>query len=294
MIVVQLTGGLGNQLFQYAAAKALAMHHKTELLLDVSSFMRTELPELEVPRDFELYNFKHVTEKTVNVSELADKTGFSFLTNKKIELLLPNYKRAVYKEPFFHFDTNFFKSRNNVFLKGGWQSYKYFEAFSDTVSNTLQLKEESTKGVSSFFDNVDTEGTVSVHIRRGDYLRKPVILDWHGVMTKEYYTAAFETISKKTVIKKVYYFSDEPEWVAKELLPVMPGEIVSEKTSDTQFKDFYLMQQCSHNIIANSSFSWWAAYLNPNPNKIVIAPKKWFNKAPYDTKDLIPESWIRI
>jgi Glycosyl transferase family 11 len=294
MVVVQLTGGLGNQLFQYAAAKALSLHHETGLLLDVSSFLREELPDLEVPRDFELYNFEGVTEKTINAAELVSDKKFSFLTEKRFERLLPKYRRSVFKEPFYHFDVNFFKSRHSVFLKGGWQSFKYFNKYSTEIAAALQLKKSIVSNVVKTEAANSNEGVVSVHVRRGDYLRKPIILEWHGIMDKEYYAAAFEQIAKKTSIKKVLYFSDEPDWVARELLPLMPGEIVSNTIAATQYEDFYLMQHCSHNIVANSSFSWWAAYLNPNPDKIVIAPKRWFNKAPYDTKDLIPENWIRI
>lgn len=295
MVVVQLTGGLGNQLFQYAAAKSLALHHKTSLQLDVNSFLRTELPDLEVPRDFEMYNFKGVNELTVNVNDILKNKEYSFLTEKKFERLLPNYKRGLYKEPFYHYDINFFKSKKNVFLKGGWQSYRYFDNFKDEIKACLELQNNAVGDAYNFFsEKSKSENIISVHIRRGDYLRKPIILEWHGVMGKEYYAEAFEQIAKQQRIDRVLYFSDDPEWVSRELIPMMNGEIISSTVSKNQYQDFYLMQQCSHNIVANSSFSWWAAYLNSNPDKIVIAPKRWFNKAPYDTKDLIPENWIRI
>lgn len=294
MVVVQLTGGLGNQLFQYAAAKALSLHHETGLLLDVSAFLREELPDLEVPRDFELYNFEGVTEKTINAVELAADKQFSFLNEKRFERLLPKNKRGVYKEPFYHFDPGFFNSRHAVFLKGHWQSFKYFNKYKSEIITALQLKKSVISNVLETAAANSNEGVVSVHIRRGDYLRKPVILEWHGIMDKAYYAEAFEQIAKKATIRKVLYFSDEPEWVASELLPLMPGEIISSKIAATQYEDFHLMQHCAHNIIANSTFSWWAAYLNTSPGKIVIAPKRWFNKAPCNTKDLIPESWIRI
>jgi hypothetical protein len=294
MVIVQLTGGLGNQLFQYAAAKSLSLHHNTELLLDISSFSRAELPELEVPRDFEMYNFTGVSDKTINLSALKDSKKYSFLTERKIEALLPNYKRRHYKQPYYHYDANFFKSKNPVFLKGGWQSSKYFEKYHRQIIDSLQLKNNVIEAVKQHEIVVNKVNSVSVHVRRGDYLRMKIILEWHGIMEQEYYAQAFEEISKRTTIDKVFYFSDDPQWVSKELLPIMKGEIVSDTTTKNQYEDFYLMQHCSHNIIANSSFSWWAAYLNPNPNKIVIAPKKWFNKAPYNTKDLIPAGWLTI
>ncbi len=294
MIAIQLTGGLGNQLFQYAAAKALSLYHKSELLLEVSSFYREELPDLEVPRNFELYNFTGVAEKLIQASEIQHDKKFSFLKERKIEKILANYKRRVYKEPFYHFDANFFKSKSSVFLKGGWQSPKYFNNYADIIKSTLQLKEATYSNVKAKAITLENTSTVAVHIRRADYLRKPIILEWHGVLGKDHYAKAFEELSKHTSIDKVLYFSDDPDWVAKELLSLMPGEIVSNEISSTPYEDFYLMQHCTHNIIANSSFSWWAAWLNPNPNKIVIAPHRWFNKAPLNTKDLYPEGWIKI
>lgn len=294
MVVVQLTGGLGNQLFQYATAKALSIHHNTELLLDVSAYHRKELPDLEVPRNFELYNFAGVVEKLIQASEIQNEKQFSFLKERKIEKILPNYKRQVYKEPFYHFDANFFRCKQQVFLKGGWQSPKYFNNYADNIKSILQLKETTYNKIKPKALTLENTTTVAVHIRRADYLRKPVILEWHGVLGKEYYAKAFEVLSKHTNIDKVLYFSDDPEWVAKELVSLMPGEIVSNEVSFTPYEDFYLMQHCTHNIIANSSFSWWAAWLNPNPDKIVVAPQRWFNKAPLNTKDVYPEGWFKV
>lgn len=282
MITVELTGGLGNQLFQYAAAKALSIHHKTELILEISSFYKKDIPILEVPRDFQLYNFKGIYEKTIQHQ----------YKEKKIEKLIPNHKRSVYKEPFYHYDNNFFKSKKNTFLKGVWQSEHYFNRNKKLIIDCLHLKDNLIEKVKEKASKIKTETSVSIHIRRADYLRKKIILDWHGVLEKEYYLNGIKQLSN-IGIEKVYYFTDDIVWVEKELIPLMPGEIIS-KTTKTHYEDFYLMSQCQHNIIANSSFSWWAAYLNPNPNKIVIAPKNWFNKAPLNTKDLYPQEWIII
>ena len=119
-------------------------------------------------------------------------------------------------------------------------------------------------------------------------MRKKIIFEWHGVMEKDYYRKAFEIISKNLNNFKIFYFTDDIEWVKNNLLPIMNGEILSGNLTKTNIEDFFLMTQCSHNIIANSSFSWWGAWLNNNPDKIVIAPEKWFNKGPKDTQDLVP------
>jgi hypothetical protein len=293
MIIVQLTGGLGNQLFQYAAGKSLSLHHEVPLFLDASSFHREELPDLEVPRNFELYEFEGVTEKILPIAEIRSVINLN--SEKSLfQKVLPRYRRNVYSEPFYHFDKNFFHCKKLALLKGGWQSPKYFEPYKTIIRETLQLKEQTISRVMTKGKLLADHNSVGVHIRRGDYLRKKIILEWHGVMTKEYYQQGFELLSKLAPGFSVLYFTDDPDWVQKELLPLMPGEIVSRETNQTHFEDFYLMSQCRHNIIANSSFSWWAACLNHHPGKIVIAPKNWFAVKRINTSDLIPANWIRI
>jgi hypothetical protein len=294
MVIVQLTGGLGNQMFQYAAAKSLASKKNTQLILDISSFYRTEIPDLEVIRDFSLKKFSGVVEDTININNIESSTDFSFLKEKKIEKILPRFKRSTFREKFYHFDKTFFKTNESVYLSGIWQSPKYFVNIQHEIIQSFIFRADIVNKVVAKATEMRHSNSLSIHVRRGDYLRKPIILDWHGVMSKDYYLKAFDLISKRTQIDKVYYFSDEPEWVAEELIPHIPGEIVSDETSKSQYEDFYLLQNCQNQILANSSFSWWAAYLNPNPNKIVVAPKKWFLNAPNNTKDLFPENWITI
>ncbi len=295
MVITELTGGLGNQLFQYASSKALALHQNTELILDISSFYREELPELEVPRAFEMKSFKGVTEKTIAAKDYETNEKYKVFKTSRIEKLLPRHKRKIYKEPHFHYDKNFFKSRKDVLLKGVWQSEKYFAKYQSQLRDILQLKEETIINVKSKGAELQNQNSVSIHVRRGDYLRLPIILEWHGVLDVEHYNNAIKLLkSKRDQPLKLYYFSDDPEWVEANLCTIWPGEVISKNSQNTGIEEFYLMSQCKHNIIANSSFSWWAAWLNNHPEKIVIAPKNWFGNAPNDTKDLIPESWIKI
>lgn len=293
MVTVQLNGGLGNQLFQYAAAKSLSMHHNVPLLIDISSFQREDLPELEVPRDFELYNFEGVNDKTIVLSKKDNEDIINFLKKKSIVKLLPNHKRKVYSEPFYHFDKNFFHSKKNVLLRGQWQSEKYFRRFSNFFHDSFQLKTSLIENCLHQGQQLQAIQSVSVHVRRSDYLRKKIILEWHGVMEKDYYLKAFKYLEEKIGSFEVFYFTDDTEWVKNELLPAKEGEIISTATKN-HYEDFYLISQCRHNIIANSSFSWWGAWLNKNPDKIVIAPTNWFNQGPKDTQDLLPQAWLRL
>ena len=179
-------------------------------------------------------------------------------------------------------------------LKGGWQSEKYFKSYENEIRARLQLKPPLIQNVIEIAKNIKKENAVSVHIRRGDYLRKKIIYEWHGVMEKEYYAKAFELMHAKTKATRAYYFTDDVDWVAKNLLPSFNGEIISANITKSHYEDLYLMSQCRHNIIANSSFSWWAAWLNDHSDKIVIAPEKWFGNGPKDTQDIIPPGWYKI
>jgi hypothetical protein len=293
MVIAQITGGLGNQLFQYAAAKSLSLHHNVPLSLEVSSFYRKELPELEVPRDFELFNFTGITEKIISVEELSSLIDLK-KTNVLPKMIIPAYRKDIYTEPYYHFDKNFFKSKKKVFLKGGWQSEKYFKSHENEIRNNLHLKDALVERVLEKANTLKIETSVAVHIRRGDYLRKKIIYEWHGVMDKEYYTKAFELLKSKTNASKAYYFTDDVDWVSENLLPLFDGEIISGNITKSHYEDLYLMSQCKHNIIANSSFSWWGAWLNGHKDKIVIAPKKWFGNGPKDTQDIIPEGWHKV
>ncbi len=284
MIITQINGGLGNQLFQYCSAKALSLHKNIPLRLDLSYFEATGKKD-----DL---RFFQLPEKKATAAELYPYYNQSFF--KKISQRLTNkYHRDIYKEPFFHYDPLFFSLNDHVMLKGLRQSEKYFMNYKKDIRNLLTIKEESIKNILHFKDELNNQESVSVHIRRGDYLTK-VALHVLGLMDKDYYLRAFEALSKTIKSPKVYYFSDDIEWVEKELLPLIPGQLVAKRQPTNHIEDFYLMSQCKHNIIANSSFSWWAAWLNNNPCKIVIAPKKWFNKGPRDTYDLYPDGWLTI
>jgi hypothetical protein len=293
MIIVQITGGLGNQMFQYATGKALALHHDTNLKLDLQSFYTDTWHELEVPRSFELTAFKNLEYKEATLKEIQQFHTSSFI-GKRIQKLLPRHKRKVYSEKEYPFDSSFFKAKKNIYIKGHRQSEKYFQPYKKEVCNIYQLKDELVSDVKELGKKLSYENSVAIHVRRGDYLRLPIILDWHGVLDESYYCTALNILNNQFPDLKIYYFSDDPQWVNQTLMPLFPGTIVSENISKTHYHDFHLIQSCKHQIVANSSFSWWAAWLNPNPEKIVIAPKKWFNNAPYDTRDLIPEEWLRI
>jgi Glycosyl transferase family 11 len=284
MIIIRMLGGLGNQLFQYAAGKCLAHRRQTELKLDLSAFTEDKL------RDFDLSGLQ-VTAGFASENDTRQLLP-SHTLEKAFQYLRPPGKRTYYREPFFHFDENFVKLGSHVLLKGYFQSEKYFTPVKDIIRKEFVVKPELIGGVTLYGQALLSENSVAVHIRRGDYTDKP-LAEYHGILPVDYYTKAIDLVKEKLFGVKFYFFSDHINWV-KENLPIPGATYVSGEISKNHFEDLYLMSQCRHHIIANSSFSWWGAWLNTNPGKIVIAPKQWFNKGPKDTQDLVPEGWMRI
>jgi hypothetical protein len=282
MITVQIKGGLGNQLFQYAAGKALALQHNTKLALDLSGINRKD----DTIRLFDLDQL-HVNYEAGNPQPNRG------LIRKILDRVGPAPSRRVYKESHFHFDPHFFRAGPDVYLKGYWQSEKYFKNIEPVIRKEFTVRDEYIQHLKAQADRMKAENSVFIHIRRSDYLKKEV-QDYHGAMDAGYYNRAIAYISEKVSPVKVYFFSDDIEWVKQHITIDYPYEVVTGKITKTAIEDFYLMTQCKHAIIANSSFSWWAAWLNNHPSKIVVAPKQWFINSQLNTKDIIPATWTSI
>lgn len=285
MIISKILGGMGNQMFQYAAGRSLAHLNNTQLKLDVTGFNKYKL------RNFDLQSL-HADCRFASDNEIRNLLP-SHNLEKALQYLSPKKKRTYYREKYFHFDETMLQFGPNVYIKGYFQSEKYFLPIKEIVQKEFTFKDEYIEKVKVFSGETRSVNSVSVHIRRGDMKNDPVMAERHGVMPLAYYQKSIEIIRSKTSAPHFYFFSDDINW-ARENFKGADASFVSGEISKTHFEDLYLMSQCRHNIIANSSFSWWAAWLNTNPDKIVIAPNKWFNSGPQDTEDLIPSNWIRI
>jgi len=285
MIITQIKGGLGNQMFQFAAGKTLAHLTNSFLKLDVSAFDEYKL------RNFDLLNFQ------TNIA-FADKQEINDLLpahnfEKAFQYFSPFNKRSYYREKKFSFDEKVLRLGRNVYLKGHFQSEKYFLPAKEIIKQEFRFKDEVISNVNEFANKINNEQSVAVHIRRGDMGSDPVTAEYHGILTVDHYQKCIDIISSKVPGPVFYFFSDDIKWV-KENLQIPQSVYVSDNITKDHIEDLYLMSQCKHNIIANSSFSWWGAWLNDNPGKIVIAPKNWFNKGPKDIQDLIPEGWLKV
>ncbi len=300
MIILRLRGGLGNQLFQYAAGKALAMHHQVELKFDTYTYT------LHPYRKFQLDKFC-IEEKVASQQEINALIGGNKILryiNKRYYTILN--KNKVFLQPHYHFYNNFFQLPSQLYLSGYWQSEKYFLPIEKVIRESLEPRLPFTGKNKELAAAMDTENAISIHIRRGDYTSNARYADFFGVMDDTYYEQAIAQIGKQVATPSFYIFSDDINWCKKRFASYPNVTFVEHNTGDDAHYDMRLMSCCKHNIIANSTFSWWGAWLNQNPEKIVIAPKQWFKKdyftaknpvykdRHYDTKDLIPQSWITL
>ncbi|MEX1188543.1 MAG: alpha-1,2-fucosyltransferase [Bacteroidia bacterium] len=296
MIVTELFSGLGNQMFQYAAGLSLAHKLNTELLIDKTWF---DLEfEKQTPRNYGLEPFsihaKIATDVQVKESLRIGKSGIIERVINKINSMRPYYKQRVYNEPYFHFDENFYKAKNNTYITGYWQSEKYFSDIREEVRNSFQLKQAIAGFNAELLFKMQHSMSVSLHVRRTDMVNNPEVIKTHGSCDLDYYLAAIDMITAGLTEPQIFIFSDDPQWCKENITLDFAVTYIDHNQGDDAYLDLHLMSHCRHHIIANSSFSWWGAWLNPSEDKRVIAPKQWFASGDRDTKDLIPSGWSRL
>ena len=273
MITVRLQGGLGNQMFQYALGRALSTRHTAPLRLDLSWFSTSKNRTYEL----DCFNIPHDVERVEKVGGI-----FNFLKQKK----------SVFVETTSGFNPRVFTLPDGTMLEGYWQSEKYFKDIEGIVRKEFTLKNGWGANAKKWADAITRGESVAIHVRRGDYLEQKhrEIL---GVLSTDYYQKAAEIILSKTKEPIFFVFSDDMAWAKENVRLPSKTEFVSDKHI-TDAEEMILIGLCKHQIIANSSFSWWGAWLNRNREKIVIAPKNWFVDPTRVPKDLIPASWLQI
>lgn len=287
MIVSKIIGGLGNQMFQYATARALTLRQSYELSLDISGFDDYKL------HNYGLYHFdiidsiyEKINLKAQFSSSILNQVYNKFSLSRKISCIV---------EDGLKFNPSILYCKDNVYLDGYWQSEKYFKDFAANIRRDFTYKNPPKELNLLLMNEIDSVESVSVHIRRGDYVSNTQTNSVHGVCDFEYYQSATNYIESK-LGKKINYFifSDDPAWVRANMEFGHDAVYVDHNDASNNFEDMRLMSACKHHIIANSSFSWWGAWLNPNEDKIVIAPKRWFKTTTLDSNDIVPDNWIRL
>jgi hypothetical protein len=211
-----------------------------------------------------------------------------------VERVFSTRSIALVRESGFEFDPSILGSTVPCYLQGYWQSPKYFASIDPMIRKELSLKEPLAGENLAAADSIASSLAVSVHVRRGDYASSEATSRYHGTCSVEYYLAAEEQMRRMLGEPTLFVFSDDPDWVARNLRFQSPIVILRHNGPERDYEDLRLMSLCQHHIIANSTFSWWGAWLCQNPDKIIIAPRNWFREATQSTRDLIPYNWIRM
>lgn len=283
MTTIKLKGGLGNQLFQYSFGRFLSIKINEEVKLDASSLSGPK----DTPRTYALDVFNIYLKMATNIEIEKTKYPYGFLS--KIFRII---NQKVLKRYNIGYDEYLLKSRSKYF-EGYFQSYKYLDPIRDVLLTEITLKESIEDKCKEVLENIKKSNSVSIHIRRGDYVNDEKTKQAHNVCDLEYYKKAINIINDKIENPVFFIFSDDINWVRENLKINAETHYVSNEAIK-DFEELIIMSKCYNNIIANSSFSFWGAWLNQNENKIVIAPGKWHNKLDYEYKDLLPGSWIKI
>lgn len=305
MIICRLQGGLGNQMLQYACARSLSLLTKQPLRLDLSFLNDRSIPEITF-RSYELGCFR------LNAS-FAGKfdicriippyhhTGNSFWRRKERSLYRfwqrISKKKIILENSAYVYEENVFSEldKTGYFMQGYFFSYRYFEQFRDIIISDFQprsLSEPATEYLSMI---KNANKSCSLHVRRGDYVTNKSANHFHGLCPIDFYKKAVELICQKEPETTFFCFSDDIEWCKQHLNELnVPIIFVEQKAGMHNFEDLILMSQCTHNIIANSTFSWWGGWLNQTPQKCVIAPRALATDPTVSVKDVYPPEWITL
>lgn len=293
MIVAKIFGGLGNQMFQYAMARSLSSDKQLPLLLDTSWYQNVGNA---TSREFELPHFAFETrEAKKKVVDRLTKHRFSRLVKsserifKKKISLPPSY----IKEPHFHYWSEITSVPESCYLEGYWQSARYFDKNKDIIKGDFTFPEISDSLNLSYYRKIRAEeNAVCLHVRRGDYVSNAATNAFHGCCSLEYYEDAIVYLSTLITQPHYFIFSDDPEW-ALQNFHLEKMTVVTGNSGKNAFRDMQLMTYCKHHILANSSFSWWGAWLKEYQG-ITIAPDRWFKSEEHKTDDLYLDDWIKI
>lgn len=293
-VIVRLSGGLGNQMFQFAAARRISIHNKALLQVDLSWF---DQKGRWTDRKYELGIFNMPVEyakkrDVKNLKSLRQNFLFRRLPPLlKSQIFNSNHSHVIEKD--FAFDLDILSITGNIYLDGHWQSYKYFDDVGETIRRDFSFGDEIDATNRQVADTIISCEAVSLHIRRGDFVTLRSASNMHGLCSLQYYEKAASIMQSRLKTPVCFVFSDDVQW-AKDHLNLEMSKIFIDHNELVPHMDMYLMSLCRHHIIANSSFSWWGAWLGKNFEKTVIGPVKWFKNDMINTQDLMPKKWVRI
>jgi len=292
MIIVKVIGGLGNQMFQYAAGRSLADRLSVSLKLDISGFREYDL------RHYSLWAL-NISEELATDAEIAKATGRRLGRIRrgihKFVPAVPAHSRRQIVQSSFAFEPQVLSAPDGTYLDGYWQCEKYFADCEERLRVEFSLRAPSRGQDIEVAEQIRGQTSVSLHVRRGDYVSDVTTSKIHGVCDGAYYQRCIRFIAERVENPRFFVFSDEPDWARENLDIGYPATVVAHNNASHNFEDLRLMSLCDHHIIANSSFSWWGAWLDPEPTKIVLMPKRWLaDRDPEATADIRPQDWIPL
>ncbi|MBA7531352.1 O-antigen biosynthesis glycosyltransferase WbnK [subsurface metagenome] len=295
MIVVNLKGGLGNQMFQYAFGLSLAHKYGSDLKLDLRLLRNKTLRKGIVLRNYDLDIFSIPATQATAEDFGGIGLGIENLYLQRLWLRIYGHipgQSRVLRERRYSFDERNLNVGGNVYIDGYWQSEKYFKDIETLVRERFVVIVPLAPGADKLLRRITSEESVCVNIRRGDFVNHSL----HKSLETEYYERAVVELTKRIGSSyRLFVFSDDEEWCRENLRLGTGQEIVGNEFAGPKFSTkFSLMSACKHFIIPNSTFAWWAAWLAKNENKVVIGPKRWFDDPKRDTSDVLPESWVKV
>ncbi|MDD2720642.1 MAG: alpha-1,2-fucosyltransferase [Gallionella sp.] len=292
MIISKVLGGLGNQMFQYAAGRALALERGLPFRLDLSGFAGYGLHHGFLLQ--QVFDCPVEAAKEADVRSILGWQHPAVIRRLAARPQLAALRRKGFVvEPYFHYWPGIKSVPDESYLSGYWQSERYFRDVISQIRKDFSFKAPLTGMNAELSDRIAASDAVSLHVRRGDYVSDNKNKAVYGHCSLDYYRAAINYLADRVAQPTLFIFSDDPGWVKDNLKLDFSCHYVDHNQGIESYNDMHLMSLCKHHVIANSSFSWWGAWLNSNPEKIVIAPANWFVNG-NSTKDLILPGWISL
>ena len=293
-VIVRLMGGLGNQMFQYATGLALARRLKVPLLLD-REFLDSRPPGMNwTARSLELDVFKAPLHFATRDMVKHARRELESVWRRRMDRLLPGlFPKRCYLQQGTGYDPGLLHCEAPIHIEGFWQNERYFKHLAEELRTEIFVPRALVEGQNAeLLASIRASNCASIHVRRGDYVSNTDSNRYHGVCSPDHYIKAAEELFREQGVEHFFLFSDEPDWVKADLPLPYPHTIVSHNSGRNSHWDLHLMRHCKHHIIANSSFSWWGAWLNADPRKVVIAPAQWFQGSATPASEILPPEWI--
>ncbi|MEM8906560.1 MAG: alpha-1,2-fucosyltransferase, partial [Bacteroidota bacterium] len=291
MIITRLKGGMGNQMFQYAFGKSMATALQTDFQLDLTSLLDRSKKDF-VHRNYDLDIFELTPNFNFNPSVLK---WLYRLKSSSITRMVKKYVEGgqqYIKEGHFHVVQSLIEQpQDRAFYDGWWQSETYFRTVAPEIRKAFRFKTPVLEAARPLLEKIEQHNSICLNVRRTDFLK----VDTLNTTNLAYFERGAQYLAERITEPHFFIFSDDIEWCQKNIQLPHPIQVVGHEIKGRKFGNYLqLMKACKHYIIPNSSFAWWAIWLNERPEKIVVAPKNWFNDPDINTTDLVPSNWVRL